>query len=304
MGSTLATVASTPLNAYSSATITSGVTTRGLISYGVTSTATSPITFQTREGTNKPQLVVVTTPAADTTAPGTPTLSANVRSNTEIDLSWTAATDNVAVAGYRIYRGGTLISTVGSLNAYGGLTWSDTGLTPGTSYSYQVSAVDAAGNEGTKSTAVAKTTTNVAPIDTTAPAAPTNLQVTAMSANRVDLSWTAATDNVGVTAYTISRGGTAIARVAGTATTFTDYTAVSTNTYTYSVTASDAAGLTSVASNSVGATPPLPTDTTKPSPPTNLAANVRSSARSTSPGRRRATTWPSRATASTAMGSS
>jgi hypothetical protein len=83
----------------------------------------------------------------DTTAPTTPT---NFRTTTvlpkSIALAWTASTDNVAVTGYQIRRGGTLITTTSSL------TYTDTGLTPSTSYTYTITAVDAAGNASTAAT--------------------------------------------------------------------------------------------------------------------------------------------------------
>ncbi|MFD0331379.1 fibronectin type III domain-containing protein [Streptacidiphilus monticola] len=67
-------------------------------------------------------------------------------------LSWSPATDNVGVAGYRVYRGGT---QVGSTT---GTSYTDTGLNPSTAYSYTVAAYDAAGNVSTPSAAVTATT--------------------------------------------------------------------------------------------------------------------------------------------------
>src|SRR4029079_13292653 len=61
-------------------------------------------------------------------------------SSSQINLSWTASTDNVGVSGYRIYRGGTLIGTSGSPS------YSDTGLAPSTTYTYAVAAYDGSGN--------------------------------------------------------------------------------------------------------------------------------------------------------------
>jgi chitodextrinase len=98
----------------------------------------------------------------DTSPPTVPTgLSAQAVSSTQITLSWTASTDNVAVTGYRIYRDGALVDTAVGSPAQ------DTGLTPGTTYSYSVSAIDAAGNESARTAAVTATTP---PPDTTLPA--------------------------------------------------------------------------------------------------------------------------------------
>jgi hypothetical protein len=78
-------------------------------------------------------------------------LTAAAPSANRVDLTWTASTDNVAVTGYRIYRNGgtTPIGTVGGA----ALTYSDPTVTGATAYTYQVSAVDAAGNESPKATA-------------------------------------------------------------------------------------------------------------------------------------------------------
>src|SRR5207245_4626159 len=77
----------------------------------------------------------------DITPPSVPTnLSASAMSSLQMNLSWTASTDNVGVAGYTIYRGGSQIATT-SLTSY-----SDTGLSPSTAYAYTVAAYAAAGN--------------------------------------------------------------------------------------------------------------------------------------------------------------
>ncbi|MBY8871253.1 glycoside hydrolase family 9 protein [Micromonospora sp. PLK6-60] len=102
--------------------------------------------------------VTVTTPAApapDTTAPtapGTPTASAV--GPTGLTLAWGPATDNVAVTGYRVYRGGNVL--VGSTT---GTTLAVTGLTASTTYTFTVVAVDAAGNVSAASAPVTVTTT-------------------------------------------------------------------------------------------------------------------------------------------------
>ena len=79
--------------------------------------------------------------STDTTAPTAPTsLSAVGTTSTTTNLSWTAATDNVAVTGYNVYNGTTLVTTVT------GLTYTVTGLTASTAYTFTVKAKDAAGN--------------------------------------------------------------------------------------------------------------------------------------------------------------
>ncbi len=89
----------------------------------------------------------------DTVAPSVPErLSARAASTTQINLTWRASTDNVGVTGYRIYRNGVQVGTPT------GTSYSDTGLTAATSYSYKVAACDAAGNCSAQSSAVTGTT--------------------------------------------------------------------------------------------------------------------------------------------------
>ncbi|MFA5809799.1 MAG: Ig-like domain-containing protein, partial [Thermoleophilia bacterium] len=94
-----------------------------------------------------------TPPPTDTQAPSAPTgLTATAISSSQINLSWSASTDNVGVTGYKIYRGGTQIATVTTTS------YQNTGLSPSTAYTYTVAAYDAAGNVSTQSTSVSATT--------------------------------------------------------------------------------------------------------------------------------------------------
>jgi hypothetical protein len=91
---------------------------------------------------------------ADTTKPTAPTnLVATPKSSTSIDLSWSPSTDNVGVAGYRIYRADSQIAEVTTTS------YSDTGLSPNTQYCYTVRAFDAAGNLSDPSNQACATTT-------------------------------------------------------------------------------------------------------------------------------------------------
>ncbi|MHA7277913.1 putative Ig domain-containing protein [Arthrobacter sp. Hz1] len=109
--------------------------------------------------------------------------------------------------------------------------------------------------------------------DTTAPSVPANLTAT-LSGSTATLSWTASTDNVGVTGYRVSRNGTVLAGTV-TTTTFSD-PGLAAGTYTYTVAAIDTAGNISGASNSASVTvpPASASDTTAPSIPTNLITTV------------------------------
>ena len=166
-------------------------------------------------------------------------------SSSQINLSWTAATDDVGVTSYKIYRNGAVTPIATPI----GTIYSDTGLTVVTAYSYTVSACNAVGNCSSQST-VASTTTP----DTQAPTVPSNLTAVAVSSCQINLSWTASTDNVGVPSYNIYRdyGATPIATSTGTTYNNTGLTAAP--PYTYTLSACDAADNCSAQSASVSAT--------------------------------------------------
>jgi len=84
----------------------------------------------------------------DTTAPSVPTnLIANTVSSSQINLSWTASTDNVGVTGYRVEScSGSSCTNFAQIGTPSGTTFSNTGLTASTTYRYRVRAADAAGN--------------------------------------------------------------------------------------------------------------------------------------------------------------
>lgn len=183
----------------------------------------------------------------DTSAPSTPAgLTAAAGSSSSIALNWNASTDNVGVTGYKILRDGTQIATSATN------TYTDTGLTASTSYTYAVVTYDAAGNNSAQSTSASATTLAASQTDTTAPTVPANLTATSISAIQINLSWTASTDNVGVTGYEVWRGTTKI--MTTTSTSFSDVGLTASTTYTYTVTAYDAAGNTSSKSTSASAT--------------------------------------------------
>lgn len=94
----------------------------------------------------------------ETTAPTTPTgLQVTPLSHDRVFLSWNASTDNVGVAGYRIYRGGALVGASTTTS------FADTGLAGNTWYNYQVSAYDTSGNKSGQCTAVNVCTYSVPP---------------------------------------------------------------------------------------------------------------------------------------------
>ncbi len=117
-----------------------------------------------------------------------------------------------------------------------GLTFQDTGLAPSSPHDYSVIAYDAAGNVSQPALASGSTLA-----DTTPPGLPTGLTATPVGPTEIDLSWTAATDDVGVDHYEVFRDGTSLGTTGGT--TFNDTGLAGPGaTATYTVDAFDAAG--------------------------------------------------------------
>ncbi len=201
----------------------------------------------------------------DTTPPTAPTaLTVTAAGGSQITLSWTASTDNIGVTSYRVERcQGAGCSSFSQIATPVGTTYPDTGLQALTSYSYRVRATDAAGNLSGYSTTATVTT---GPPDTTPPTVPTGLTAAAPGSSQINLSWTASTDNIGVTGYQVERcqgaGCTTFAQIATpTANSYSDAGLTPGTSYSYRVRATDAAGNVSqdysnVASASTPITPP------------------------------------------------
>jgi hypothetical protein len=168
----------------------------------------------------------------DTVAPSKPgSFSASAASGRPA-LTWTASTDNVAVAGYAIFR-----STNGTQGAEVGRTpasvrqWVDPSFQEKVKYTYSVKAFDAAGNLSLLSVFKSVTASQ-------APSVPA--MTLALSAGKPRLTWTPASDNVAVVGYIVRRSGSELART--TSREWRDATAVAGRTYQYNVRAYDAAG--------------------------------------------------------------
>ncbi len=230
-------------------------------SYTDTSLAAGPYSYTVRAadaaGNLSDASAAATATVPDTTKPGPPVSLGATGSAGQVALSWGAASDNVGVTGYRVFRGTQQIASLGNVTSY-----TDAALAPGP-YTYTVRAVDAAANVSDESNSA----TGTVP-DTTKPSAPPNLDATA-SAGQIALSWGAASDNVGVTGYRVFRGPQQIATL-GNVTSYTD-SGLAAGPHSYTVRAVDAAANVSDESNSATGTVP---DTTKPSAPLNLDATA------------------------------
>jgi fibronectin type 3 domain-containing protein len=190
----------------------------------------------------------------DRQAPTVPTsLTAAAPSYNKVNLSWKAATDDVAVTGYSIVRDGLPIAQVGTALAY-----TDNTVIANTSYSYQVYALDGAGNKSAASN-TASVKTPIVP-DTQAPTKPASLAATAQSTQQINLSWMASTDNTGVAGYNVYRStgsDTVNAQKINSqpvqSTSYADPNLSADTTYSYYVKAVDGAGNASEASNTATA---------------------------------------------------
>ena len=225
-----------------------------------TGTANIKVRFNSNGKTvDRVQQVLVSTVSGDEEAPTAPTNLAAVPSETSIALSWTASTDNVGVAGYTVYLDGDSVNTVTETN------FNVTGLSAGTEYTLAVEAFDAAGNKSSKAEIVVLT--NQA-IDEEAPTAPVNLAAVP-SETSISLSWTASTDNVAVTGYTLYLDGDSLKTL--TETNF-NVTGLSAGTeYKLAVEAFDAAGNKSSKAEIIVLTNQA-IDEEAPTAPANLAA--------------------------------
>jgi len=179
----------------------------------------------------------------DTEAPTTPTnvVINNATLNT-IDISWNAATDNIAVTGYHIYIDGILKKITTATTA------SFANLETNTGYSFTVVAKDLINNRSAASTAVNGTTLQ----DTQAPTTPTNVTISNTTDSSFMISWSAATDNNAVAGYEVYVDNTLI-----TTTTELSYTVTNLNvatTYVVEILAKDTDNNASAKSTPIEAT--------------------------------------------------
>jgi hypothetical protein len=144
----------------------------------------------------------------DDTAPSNPTgLSATAISDTAVDLTWTASTDNVAVAGYYVYLDGNYIAPVATVTT---TSHTVTGLAPITAYSFEVTAFDASDNESGLSN-VANATTQAPPPPPSGQELRPNLRVMPaydLNLSRTQLRFSTMSYNVGIGPLEVRPGET------------------------------------------------------------------------------------------------
>jgi len=198
---------------------------------------------------------------ADTTPPSLVTgLTAVADGAGQVDLSWDASIDDVCVLEYRIYLKTGLVGSSPTSS------YQHTGLAENTEYCYKVTAVDTSGNEpdlGKQQTCVTTL------LDTTPPSPPMNFTASAKGAFQTELTWTLASDDVGVVGYQLFRGMEQVATP--TAPPYDDTVPTTEIEYCYTLRAVDGVGNLSDSSNESCA---MPRDTAPPTAPVELVASV------------------------------
>ena len=199
------------------------------------------------------------TASATTQAPVPPaaptSLIATAVSTSQINLNWTASSTSGVT--YTVYKGSTVAAS-----GLSGTSYSVTGLSASTAYSFTVFAVSSTGTSTASNAASATTQTPVTPT------APSSLSATAISSSQINLSWAASLSS-GVT-YTVSRGSTVV--VSGLSGTSYSVTGLAASTaYTFTVVAVSSTG-TSAASNAASA-PTQAASVVPPAAPSGLTAS-------------------------------
>ena len=224
---------------WNTATATNGAHTLRAIAKDTSNNSTTSagvtVTVNNVTPDTTPPTVSVTAPASGATVSGTVGVTAN-------------ATDNMAVASVQFQLDGVNVGALDSSAPYA-FSWNTATATNG-AHTLRAIAKDTS-NNSTTSAGVTITVNNSIP-DTTPPTVPTGLTATPASSLQINLTWNVSTDNVGVTGYSVFRGGTKIGTSATTS--YFDSGRTASTSYTYNVSAFDAAGNTSAQSSSASAT--------------------------------------------------
>ncbi len=202
---------------------------------------------------------LVASTAQDTTAPTVPdNVHKTASTVSSISLAWDASTDDVGVKAYHVYRDGSLVGSPG------GPSFTDSGLTVSSSYTYTISAYDQANNQSAQSAPYISSSSN----DTTAPTIPANLHTSSVFDTSINLAWDVSTDDVAVIGYKIYRNGSLISTASGNS--YHDSGLNPATNYSYTVQAYDAANNTSASSAALATQTAF--DTTPPTTPANLVS--------------------------------
>ncbi|MCK4664470.1 MAG: fibronectin type III domain-containing protein [Bacteroidales bacterium] len=184
------------------------------------------------------EITITTLDAPDTEAPTSPSnLIATNITQTNLYLNWNASSDNINVTGYTIYQNNDSIACTEDTS------YSVINLTPGTNYSYFITAQDEEKNKSEQSNVLSISTLDVPQVLT----APTKLTALDITQTTLNLNWNASTGNVGYLEYEIYQDGSLIGTTSNVIYSVIDLK-VSTS-YSFHVIARDSEGNVSVASN-------------------------------------------------------
>jgi parallel beta-helix repeat protein len=214
---------------------------------------------------------VTTGACVDTQPPSAPSgVTKTSATESTISLSWTASSDNLGVAYYKIYSNGAAAGTTPQTS------YTVSGLACGTSYSVAIEAYDAVGNHSSQTTATLATSAcpqvPSAGADTQPPTVPGSLAVQSSTQTSVTLSWNPSTDNVGVAGYGAYQGAVPVGQTAQLNYTFTGLSCGTSSAF--GIDAYDAAGNRSAQASVIASTSPCP-DMQAPSQPTGLTLTSR-----------------------------
>jgi fibronectin type 3 domain-containing protein len=172
--------------------------------------------------------------------PATPTgLTETAETTSSITLGWTETNNSDPAVSYQVYEGSTLVASPTTTSA------TITGLAAGSTHTYTVVAVDAAGKTSAQSAPVTASTSSGG----STPAVPTGLAVSGTTSSSIGLSWTETNNSDPAASFNVYEGSTLVASPTTTSATITGLAAGSSHTYT--VTAVDASGVESAHSSSV-----------------------------------------------------
>jgi fibronectin type 3 domain-containing protein len=206
--------------------------------------------------TAQPPDLSAVSPPVTVTAYSDPSVPANLVatpvSASKVMLTWSASTSGgLAIENYHVYRG-TAPASLTQVGIATGTTYTNTSLTPGTTYYYAVSAADTAGDDSALSAPVPATTWQL-------PTAPASVVAQGNSSTQIGLSWSASSGNgnASIARYSILRGvsSSSLSQIGATAnTSYKDNTVSPGTTYYYGVQAVDTAGDLSAVSAPVSGT--------------------------------------------------
>ena len=197
---------------------------------------------------------VTVTVVVDTTSPSVPqNVAVQQVSASGATISWATSTDNIGVTGYQVFRNGTQIASATALS------YADTGLSVGITYTYTVTAYDAVGNISGQSSPVRESIQQA-----NGPSVPVIVSAAFTGTSTVNLLWSAAGGALPISGYAVYRNGVQVASTV-TSTKYSDG-GLAPGMYSYGVNATDVSGAVSATSSIVNVVVPVVSSVTPITP--------------------------------------